>query len=93
MAKVRGSVVQRHVANELARHARGMLSMERSSFAPFDKEKDAEIHEAIRLYVETWVAPYAEALAASLADGSDVPLADLAYPYGVARDGSTYMAR
>jgi len=67
-------------AEYLAGHLRDMVDPDgRSSFASFNREENARVKEAIRLYVESWMIPYADALAASLrgdADGSQMALLD-----------------
>lgn len=47
-------------AHKLIAEALFCLSLERASFGSFDKAKDAEIKEAIRLYFQTWVVPQLE---------------------------------
>lgn len=51
----------RQKSEELLRMAEGMLN-DRSSFAPFDPAKDAEVKAAIRIYVQSWVIPPAKEL-------------------------------
>lgn len=75
-----GSKREVATAEYLAEHLKDMVDPGgRSSFASFDQEENARVKEAIRLYVETWMVPYAKALAASLrgdASGSQLAMLD-----------------